>query len=280
MGKHEFGGPWTIIKLDILGKYLNFYTKALRAQPFDLRYIDAFAGTGECFIKDTSSGAKTQIRGSAKIALDVQPPFGALDFIDSKRSHFKQIEKLTGAHPNGRAANLWHEDANIAVKQICAEEDWEKWRGVLFIDPYGMAAQWKTLEAVAATQAVDVWYLLPIGGIIRQLARNFSNVDGPKQASLDAIFGTHDWFDAFYKTSDQLDLFNAEPGLHRHMEIDEIERWVTQRLKSVFPSVLSPVRLYNGPRLLFSLYFAVSNPDPKAIGLANKVAKYITGPYK
>ncbi len=48
---HSFGGDWTSTKLDILGKYLGAYTKALKdkptsARPFVKAYIDAFAGTG------------------------------------------------------------------------------------------------------------------------------------------------------------------------------------------------------------------------------------------
>ena len=41
-----FGGQWTIEKLDILGRYLDAYTTALKNQPFKLVYIDAFAGHG------------------------------------------------------------------------------------------------------------------------------------------------------------------------------------------------------------------------------------------
>ncbi len=43
---HCFGGAWTEIKLDILEKYLDFYTVALKKQRFELLYIDAFAGSG------------------------------------------------------------------------------------------------------------------------------------------------------------------------------------------------------------------------------------------
>lgn len=43
---HKFGGPWTRQKLECLGKYLSAYTTALKNQPLELLYIDAFAGTG------------------------------------------------------------------------------------------------------------------------------------------------------------------------------------------------------------------------------------------
>lgn len=42
----SFGGDWTERKLAIVREYLGRYTLALKDQPFELWYIDAFAGTG------------------------------------------------------------------------------------------------------------------------------------------------------------------------------------------------------------------------------------------
>ena len=38
----QFGGLWTIEKLEILECYLDAYTTALKNKPFGLLYIDAF----------------------------------------------------------------------------------------------------------------------------------------------------------------------------------------------------------------------------------------------
>ncbi len=61
----EFGGLWTLIKLDVVEEYLNFFTTALKRQGFKLCYIDAFAGEGEYDVKNL--GPTT---GSALRALD------------------------------------------------------------------------------------------------------------------------------------------------------------------------------------------------------------------
>ena len=42
----SFGGEWTQEKLDILHRYLDAYTTALKDQNFRLIYVDAFAGEG------------------------------------------------------------------------------------------------------------------------------------------------------------------------------------------------------------------------------------------
>jgi three-Cys-motif partner protein len=75
--KHTFGGPWTQIKLDLLGRYLSSFNQALQFspsanRPFSRIYIDAFAGTGECEIKTDENAVET-IAGSAKIALETTP---------------------------------------------------------------------------------------------------------------------------------------------------------------------------------------------------------------
>ncbi len=73
----KFGGPWSLIKTDIVSEYLKAYTLALKNQSFQLVYIDAFAGSGE-FTFDSATGplfdpdaAARAHAGSAKNALAV-----------------------------------------------------------------------------------------------------------------------------------------------------------------------------------------------------------------
>lgn len=44
-------GPWAKEKLDILARYLDFYTKVLKNQPWRTIYIDAFAGGGSAKVR-------------------------------------------------------------------------------------------------------------------------------------------------------------------------------------------------------------------------------------
>ena len=39
-------GPWARDKLDALARYLEFYTKVLKNQPWRTIYLDAYAGGG------------------------------------------------------------------------------------------------------------------------------------------------------------------------------------------------------------------------------------------
>ena len=75
----SFGGEWTREKLDILAAYLDAYTTALKNQPFNLWYVDAFAGSGAIdalndeaerqlltgFTRDSASCARQAVRQTA-----------------------------------------------------------------------------------------------------------------------------------------------------------------------------------------------------------------------
>ena len=58
-------------------------------------------------------------------------------------------------------------EANDEIRKIC-DKDWRSHRAVLFVDPYGMQMEWQTIEAIASTQAIDLWLLFPLGiGVTR-----------------------------------------------------------------------------------------------------------------
>jgi len=77
-----FGGDWTGQKLAMLQEYLGRYTTALKNQPFQLVYIDAFAGTGyreekkrgrrQLLLADLAGGEPQKFfDGSARIAVQI-----------------------------------------------------------------------------------------------------------------------------------------------------------------------------------------------------------------
>ena len=90
--KQKFGGPWTVEKLNILSDYLDFYVQALKNQPFNLIYIDAFAGTGKIKIGDEDDFV--EIDGSAILALDSKISFDKYYFIEKKKSFAKELNQL------------------------------------------------------------------------------------------------------------------------------------------------------------------------------------------
>lgn len=286
---HEFGGQHTEIKLDIVEKYLKAYSLALRHKFQTLWYIDAFAGTGSRTVRIEAKDGDLfdapvperieSRRGSAKIALDIDPPFDKLIFMDQKPGHCSALESLKSSHP-GRDIHVLNGDANTIIQQNINRVNWSSRRAILFLDPYGMEVAWETLQAIAKTQAIDVWFLFPLSGLYRQAARNISAVDDTKRRALTNMLGTDEWEAELYSPvpphTDLLGILDAPEERQRNADVAGLEAYVKRRLETIFPLVADPFPL--PPRKKpqrFSLFFAASNPSPKAIELANRFARHI-----
>ena len=108
----DFGGQWTIEKLEILEKYLNAYTTALKKQSFKLMYIDAFAGTGEIALRHEDEDARAFIEGSARLALKIaDKPFDRLIFVEKDPQRYARLESLRKEN-QGRVIETENVNAN------------------------------------------------------------------------------------------------------------------------------------------------------------------------
>lgn len=275
--EHTFGGIWTRIKLEALEKYLVAFNTALSKQNFTRIYIDAFAGTGRCDI--TVDGEKTSIDGSARRALATDPPFDKYCFIELRAKKSAALKALEAEYP-GKSIEVIRDDANAALKTLCERHAWRNERAVLFLDPFGMHVDWTTLQAIAKTGAIDVWYLFPYSGLYRQAAKNADAMDSGKEESITRLLGTDEWRQVFYAPKRQASLFGGDDGDEREADHHQMLDFVSKRLKELFPAVTDPKILYQAGDSknpsgapLFALYFAASNPSPKAYGLATNIAK-------
>jgi three-Cys-motif partner protein len=61
-----------------------------------------------------------------------------------------------------------------------------------------MHVEWTTLQAIAKTGAIDVWYLFPYSGLYRQAAKNADAMDADKEESITRLLGTDEWRQVFY----------------------------------------------------------------------------------
>ena len=280
--KHTFGGLWTRKKLQVLEKYLKFYTTALKGQPFTLHYVDAFAGTGSHDPK--VKGAQGEIipyedfHGSVTTALEVEPGFHHYHFNDLNSDYLRELQNLKSKYPN-KKIHITGKDANLFVPEFCqglGEGD----RAVLFLDPYSTQLDWDTLQYIAATRKIDLWLLFPISAITRMTPRDGSKIRPEWSDTITRLLGKEEWEKALYKPKSQPvmdDLFgdmDTQEATER-LNIDELEDWVTRRLKETFSYVAKPYRLTNQNRPLFSFYFAVSNSKEKAWRLADRAVQSI-----
>jgi three-Cys-motif partner protein len=108
---HSFGGLWTRKKLEVLEKYLEFYSTALKNTPFTLHYVDAFAGTGSQYPKLTEDQEEMlpheDFQGSVRSALDVAPGFHQYHFNDLNPEYITSLEHIRQAYTHKAIHNYF-----------------------------------------------------------------------------------------------------------------------------------------------------------------------------
>jgi three-Cys-motif partner protein len=281
---HEFGAQHTELKLSVVENYLKFFSKALRGKFKELWYIDAFAGTGARTVRVVAKDGDLfeapaperveRRRGLARIAIEVEPKFDRLVFMDSKPAHCAALRELANQHPD-RDIFVVETDANRAIQDEIGSVNWNGKRAVMFLDPYGMEVEWATLEAIAATKAIDVWFLFPLAGLYRQATRKSGDIDKSKRTAITRILGSDAWEGELYSDLGQADMFGGGEK-QRTEDVKGLERYVKERLETIFPKVLGPLALPRGEKpQRYSLFLCISNPAPAAIRLATGVADYI-----
>ncbi len=276
MSAHEFGGDWTQEKLLRLRKYLSAYMTIFTANPkartLTTTYMDAFAGTGyrNPRIKDTQTlwldglddpEAEVFLRGSARIALELEPSFGNYLFIERDPNHAAELRKLQADFPS-TAITVIEGEASSFLTEWCRTTDWRKNRAVVFLDPYGMQVDWSLIETIAQTRAIDLWLLFPIGVAVNRLLTTSGPPPEEWAQALDRIFGTPKWRDEFYAPPRNLNLFGEEEPLEKRADFDRISRFFVKRLRTIFAGVAdNPLPLYNSKSTpLYLLCFAAGNP--------------------
>ena len=291
---HQFGGDWTLRKLDVIAGYLKGYTKALKKTHFKKLYIDGFAGSGylDTRRKDSKDPShrslhsllfpdfaetETQglLEGSARRALKTEPRFDKYIFIEQNAGRCDQLEKLKQEFPDlAKNITVWEGEANEVIQCLCDKLNWRSRRAVLFLDPYGMQVDWETIEAVAKTKAIDLWLLFPLGIAVNRLLKIYGDIPESWRENLNRLFGTDDWYDEFYDTKIETGMLGEEYRRVVKAKIKTIGRYYNDRLDDIFAGVIEEPGVLRNSRNnpLYLLCFAVGNERGKHIAL--RIAKH------
>ncbi len=295
----RFGGAWTETKLRIVREYLTSYLTAMKKQKFELYYIDAFAGSGYRATKKLDDDRQTQlafdaafdgdaeqfIQGSAIQVLQLNQFFHGYVFIEMSTKKITRLREHLDTdfkHLSSRVQVITG-NANEEILRICRAWPVNR-RAVMFLDPFGMQIEWATLQAIAKTQRIDLWWLFPLSvGILRLLKRN-GQIPADWAARVDSTLGTLEWRERFFAPKAQGNLFSDfedVAGAERVVNYDGVLRFFIERLGTIFAGVAdSPRILTNSTKSpLFALCFAVGNPNGSALALrmANHLLVNING---
>jgi three-Cys-motif partner protein len=288
MVQDAFGGVHTVEKLDRLEHYLERYLTALKNQSWihETVYFDAFAGTGEV----PKSGETPTlplgdddnafIVGSAQRALRLELSFSRYIFVEKSKKKASELKaRLASEYPEKmHLIEIRTSDANEALKEFCMEPGWPKRRAVVFLDPCGSQVSWQTLELLAQTKGVDVWYLFPaFWGVTRQIGKRGA-VHETHKGSLDSLVGTDAW-QTLIKTDRQTeDLFGEiDEQKYSAADAESVTKFMIVRMKEIFKGGVLDEWLPLGKdgAHRFSFLFACANPKPAAYELAMRLAKSV-----
>ena len=253
MSNMIFGGQWTDEKLGILRRYLDAYTTALKNQPFNLIYVDAFAGGGSWtpraeYSSEDYEDFQNLHKGSSRIALEIQDkPFDRLVFVDTNPQNIFSLQILQSQFPN-RNIEITRSDANTALPTFCGKlTNFD--RAVVFLDPYATEVDWHTIEAIAKTQKIDCWILFPLMAIARMLPTS----NEPTEAlanRLDRIFGDRKHWQGLYSPSPQRSLFGDEPGRNGRMVVEKLRIFTGRGLNPYSHELHLPEEYFGTQRTL------------------------------
>lgn len=295
MEAQTFGDKHTVQKLKTVEKYLQAYVTALKFSQFELLYIDACAGSGssvpksvldsEKSIQGSLAGFSTPVAdtdaiivGSAIRALGVKPAFHRYLLNDTKQSN---VDALRNSIQQDHAeleskVKITKLDANDMLREICASYNWKKTRAVVFLDPFGLQIDYETLKILGKTGAVDLWYLVPVFAMYRQVSGDGEiNLDGGPR--VDAALGTTAWRDVAVVEEQSTDLFNQpQYRSKRAVDIAWFEKVAKERIGAAFHGQVLDESLPLGRNGMqeFSLMFAWANTGEKA-RLAAKLARAV-----
>jgi three-Cys-motif partner protein len=272
-------GPWAAAKLNALEAYLGFYGTALKNQPFERVYVDAFAGACVARVRagtatepspffdveDDPEAQEEFIFGSPVRALGLAHPFHRHFFFDLDETRAERLRTLA----KGRSGvSVEVGDCNPLIRGLAPSLKRSGLRGVAFLDPYGAHLEWATLEALAETGTMEVVVNFPLAMAINRLITRSGNVPEAWSDQLTACFGTDEWRTIAYDR--ETDLFGNEVTTKKDGVAERLLDLYVGRLKVIFPFVAQPHLIRNTRKApLYYLIWA----GPNKLGL--KGASYI-----
>ena len=257
MKREDTIGSWSVDKLSLLQKYLEAYVKVLRNQSWcrGYEYIDGFAGTGKPKTRDE----QRYVDGSPRVALGLPAPFTKYHFVESSNWRIKKLESMREEFAD-RQIEIYPGDCNDVLRtNIVPSLSRETYkRAIAFLDPFGMALEWRTLEDVSRTSTIEVFINFPVMAINRNVRlRRQEDISPAMRARMDMLWGT-DWTAEVYE--EEQTLFGPVT-VRMKQSGKELGRRFQKRLNEIFPHCTVPVLMTNSNNApLYCLIFAGHNP--------------------
>ena len=274
---NNFGGKWTEEKIEVFIKYLKAYMQILKKYPqWPLLYFDGFAGSGEIQTKEDELDL---MEGVASRVLSLKEPrgFDLFYFVEKSDAKALQLKRFI----DERFADIKEKyvsccDCNeklFNLSDFLKRKENKNYRGVVFIDPFGMQVKWESLETLKGLN-IDLWILVPTGTAVNRML-------GKKKVSPDSLFHSLGKFfglpadqikNRFYKPNSQLNLFGETELKKIDLAVEEAAQLYKERLNTIFKYVSNPLEMRNSKNAIIFHFFMASNVEV-AMKIANDIVK-------
>lgn len=277
---NSFGGKWTEEKIEVFIKYLKAYMQILKKYPqWPLLYFDGFAGSGAI---QTGEDEVDLMEGVASRVLSLKEPrgFDLFYFVEKSEAKALQLKRLIDERfkdtKETKETYVSCCDCNeklFKLSDFLKRKENKNYRGVVFIDPFGMQVKWESLQELKGLN-IDLWILVPTGSAVnRMLGKKKVSPDSWFQ-SLGSFFGlpADQIRDRFYKPNSQLNLFGETELKKIDRAVEEAAQLYKERLNTIFKFVSNPLEMRNSKNAIIFHFFMASNVEV-AMKIANDIVR-------
>lgn len=248
-------GYWSEVKLEIVRKYARAYSTIMAKQKLIKGhiYIDGFAGAGTHISKATGE----TIAGSPRNAMNIEPSFSELHFIDLEGSRASELRRIAAGDTR---VTVHQGDCNsVLLKEAfprCRYSDFK--RGLCLLDPYRLSVDWEVLRTAGEMKSVDIFYnFMIMDANMNVFMRDSSKVTPAQAARMDAVWGDGSWRSAAYTMTQ--DLLGDLEQKATNEDIAEAFR-IRLEKEARFAYVPPPMPMRNSKgAIVYYLYFASQN---------------------
>lgn len=275
---NQFGGSWTETKMKIVVDYAKAYLIIMNQQSWvKTLYFDGFAGSGLIEVDENNEA----IKGTALRILDLNDPkpFDKYYFVEKDEKYKVTLNNIIKSDYPGKikAAKVVEADCNdklIAMAEFLKKN--KSYRVLAFIDPYGMAVNWKSIEALQGL-GIDLWILVPTGVGVNRLLKTDGNISEAWLTKLEKFLGLseREIFDHFYYKTTISTLFGDETLINKEKSaVMKAGVLYTQQLKKVFKYVSESFVMRNSNNSIMYHFMMVTN-NSAALNIANDISNLI-----
>jgi three-Cys-motif partner protein len=262
-------GPWSEVKVEIVREYAQVFLKIIAGSraSFHPVYMDGFSGSG--LLKSETRGATVESTPTRIVA--IEPGFEEYWFIEKDPAKRDLLEGLIGNNPKVSAVEG---DSNeILLEELLPKMTYGSFRkGLLFLDPYKLAVDWRVVEAAGKSRCVDLLLNFPIHDMNRAvLWTDPSRVSASNIARMNWFCGAESWREVAYR--EERDLF-GNVITEKVGGNEPIVEWYRQRLKDVagFEHVSTALPMKNENNVVV-YYLIGASQKPQAVSVFNSVFK-------